>query len=431
MKKRIFILTSIIPYPLIGGGIVSQYAFGDYLRYHYDLIYLFEIRSEKQKEAVKELQKKWPEVKIHTVNNIPVESIKKITTQKIKGFIIRLYNKISNVLGNRKKQFFYDVDVSNIDFTYAGLFARPINNRYISASTKIIQESRPDLIQVEHLAFMNLVLSFPNNIPSVYVHHELQFARLESSSAINDNLESNYIDYIIKLTKDIEGSFLKKYSAIIAFSEADKKKIRNLLPDYTQVYSSPFPVLNEAFDTIDKESFKIEKLVFVGSDIHSPNIDAINWYVQQDFGQKIFEKTGLKLNIIGEWSERNKQKFQDRKFIKFTGFINDLKEFCRNSIMIVPIRIGSGIRTKILYAMAQGIPVIASEIGCEGIEATNNTDFIIAKNSEDFINSVNYLLSNLDTAFEIAQNGQKFIRSYYSQQVLGERRKNILDSLIL
>ena len=53
--------------------------------------------------------------------------------------------------------------------------------------------------------------------------------------------------------------------------------------------------------------------------------------------------------------------------IKFVGYVEDLSDFLKGSIALVPIRIGSGLRMKILDAVSLGIPFVTTSKGVEGL----------------------------------------------------------------
>ncbi len=187
--------------------------------------------------------------------------------------------------------------------------------------------------------------------------------------------------------KQREIALLKLYDAIFVFSEADKHKLESELLD-SAIYVSPFCVLDNSFQKIEHKYLDVHKLVFVGGESHTPNRDAIEWYVNE-IADKIAESKRIKLHIIGSWSNETKNEYRDNSHIHFAGFVDNLVEYCRNSIMIVPVRIGGGIRSKILYAMAQGLPVISTSKGCEGIGANDKEEILIADTPHDFANAIN------------------------------------------
>jgi glycosyltransferase involved in cell wall biosynthesis len=425
--KKILILTPIIPYPLSEGGIVAQYAFADYLRKKVKLIFLFILKKQEHIESVEELRKRWPEVDIYTINSIP-KKIKKPLIKRIFNKLISFLYKVSNFF-TYKDTLLKSRNIAYEDLESCVNFVHPLNKDYIEKIREISKQEKLDLIQVEHFAFMNLIYALKEDIPTVFIHHELQFARLKTSSKIiKSEIYNDYSKYIYSLTENIERIMLDKYSAILTFSDIDRKKLKNILLK-DNIYSSPFPILDNAFQNLSKEDFTVEKLIFVGSDIHTPNFDGLKWFIEEIF-EEIYLGTHLRLEVIGKWSKENQKLFDSYKNIKFLGFVEDLQKHSRNSVQVVPIRIGSGIRTKILYSMAQFTPVITTEIGIEGINAKDNEEVMIAKNKKDFIDKIKYLIYHKDEAYRIAKNAQNFVKTNYTQEVLGKRRLEVYQNLI-
>ncbi len=101
----------------------------------------------------------------------------------------------------------------------------------------------------------------------------------------------------------------------------------------------------------------------------------------------------------------------------------------QGSIMIVPLRIGSGIRLKILEAMSSGVPVISTSIGCEGIPTVNGENIIIADSTEEFITETIKLSSDHDLRLKLIKNGLETVRKNFSQCIVGERRNCIYQEV--
>ena len=100
--------------------------------------------------------------------------------------------------------------------------------------------------------------------------------------------------------------------------------------------------------------------------------------------------------------------------------------------MIVPITVGSGIRTKILYAMAQGIPVVSTSIGCEGIDISNNENLYIANTPKEFSDSIDRIIQHPEQTFKMLIKSQNIIKEKYSQKIASDIRikhfENILEN---
>jgi glycosyltransferase involved in cell wall biosynthesis len=90
--------------------------------------------------------------------------------------------------------------------------------------------------------------------------------------------------------------------------------------------------------------------------------------------------------------------------------------------MIVPVRIGGGIRTKILYAMAQGVPVISTTIGCEGIEVKDKESILIANDATSFASAIKESMEDIDATKKRIDKSREVIEKLYSQDAAGKRR---------
>ena len=90
------------------------------------------------------------------------------------------------------------------------------------------------------------------------------------------------------------------------------------------------------------------------------------------------------------------------------------------SVMIVPLKSGSGIRVKIIEGMSLGKAVISTSIGAEGIDYTNKKDILIADNVNEFINAIE-LLSDYKVLNQIGENAKTLIESEYDNKNLTKK----------
>jgi glycosyltransferase involved in cell wall biosynthesis len=74
--------------------------------------------------------------------------------------------------------------------------------------------------------------------------------------------------------------------------------------------------------------------------------------------------------------------------------VPDLDPLYRSAgIFIVPLRAGSGIRVKILEAMARGVPVVSTTIGIEGLDVTPGEHVLVADEPQEFARAIRWLLA--------------------------------------
>ncbi len=98
--------------------------------------------------------------------------------------------------------------------------------------------------------------------------------------------------------------------------------------------------------------------------------------------------------------------------------------------MLVPVLIGSGIRTKILTALAQGVPVVTTTIGAEGLLAKDEVDFLIRDEAKSFADAAVALAQNPVRWTQLSLSGQRSVREKYSAEQVRLRRNEIYASLV-
>jgi polysaccharide biosynthesis protein PslH len=211
--------------------------------------------------------------------------------------------------------------------------------------------------------------------------------------------------FLRKLAKDLmkfEVNALKKVDGIACISEEDLLHFRSL-GIYTPISSIP---VSMDFDTDNPLSIQQNKFCFLGSMNWKPNIEAVDLLLNKIF-PKILEKIpDAELHLAGSFmSDKLLNLKQKNVFIH--GKVTDVKRFLsENGILLVPLKSGSGIRIKILEALALGIPVVSSKVGFEGIPVKNEIHGMIANRTKDFVDASVLLATNADLAHKIGEKGQ-------------------------
>ena len=88
----------------------------------------------------------------------------------------------------------------------------------------------------------------------------------------------------------------------------------------------------------------------------------------------------------------------------------------RCSASVVPLRSGGGTRIKILTALALGIPVVTTSIGCEGLELDPGRDLLVADETGDFAEQLVHLLLDAEMRTSMAQAGRAAVEARYDWQ---------------
>jgi glycosyltransferase involved in cell wall biosynthesis len=413
-EKRLDILlvAPYIFYPLDEGGKISQFAMIDYLRRFNNITLVFAAQTQNCLQRISKLRELLEGVNIEIITLPGEDEI---------GFLPKVTRKLDWVVNKKQRDKKAREYVSEFDNDYFINIGAVKKRSFIEQLAAIAGKKHYDIAQVDMHSSIDLVYCLPANAKKIFVQHEIRFVRLESFLQSQGLKAGPYEKYILSYIENTEVDMLNKYDAVFTFSETDTSKLSPGLKS-CKVYTSPFPVLDNYFVPVKNEPLLIKKIVFIGGSIHSPNVDAVRWFVSNVLPavSKIFN---LKLHIAGNWDEASKEFFNGNNNVIFSGFVEDIVAYCKESIMVVPVRAGSGIRTKILYAMAQGVPVISTTLGCEGIEGADKKSILIADDAPAFINSIEQIVQYPDASKERVTRAQEIIKNVYSQAAAGKKRQ--------
>jgi glycosyltransferase involved in cell wall biosynthesis len=104
--------------------------------------------------------------------------------------------------------------------------------------------------------------------------------------------------------------------------------------------------------------------------------------------------------------------------VNVAGYVADPTSYYEaTGVMVVPLRAGGGMRVKILNALAQGLPIVSTTLGCEGIAVEPGRHLLIADTPESFAQATIRLLEDKRLANELGYNGRQLVQSTYDFRV--------------
>jgi glycosyltransferase involved in cell wall biosynthesis len=425
-RFKILIIPGLIPYPPDDGGKLCIYCFIDHLRKVHDIQLLLSCTTYKNEEDVAALQKHWPDVVIHQVTSID-STTENSFRNTITHLAKRFFEKIAEKIEAQKPKIRSRYDWFTISQTTPFY---PHDHRFVDKLASILADNQFDIIQTELTPMLNLVNMFPSSAKKIFVQIE-ERAGIVRDFGVTAGVSQDYLGYVAGNTEHLEFSYMKKYDAVFALNDSDKAKIQEKAPSL-KVYTSPYGLLDrDLLKQPDSVSEKPENLILIGGEIHYPNVDALNWFVDElasMFNPRPFKK----VLVTGRWSDATKARIMRKaSYVEFLGFVDDLSYYLHNSLSIVPIRIGGGgIRTKILTAMMHGAPVVSTTLGAVGIKGAHGNELLIADSAEDFVLAINDLFHDQEKCNRMRKNAYDLVVKEYSQTHVSELRNELYHKVV-
>lgn len=210
----------------------------------------------------------------------------------------------------------------------------------------------------------------------------------------------------------------KKQDALLVTSARDGSIIKKDVPEVPQ-FVIPNGVDTSYFSSggVDPEPFS---LVFTGTMGYVPNYDGMLYFLKQIFPIIKRSIPEAKIYIVGSNPPPTLLKHQSNSVI-ITGFVDDVRPYIdKASVFVVPLRMGSGTRLKVVEALSMQKPVVSTSIGSEGIDVTDNEDLLLRDEPEAFAEAVIELFSNGKLRSRLIDSGYNLVKSKYDWNVIGQ-----------
>ncbi len=421
-----------IPYPLNSGGAQAFFNMVDEIRMRYKTSLLLSVHNQHEAECVEKLKAIWTNVDIIIYNHIPHKACDAMelpsempsATKRLCSVMVKIKNSLQRKIARRVGRY-----ESNDIKKKATLYYRnsDLTPDFIEFVHNITSKGF-DLIQIEFYEYLPLVYVLPKDTDTVFLHHEIRFIHNANELSVFNGVTAND-KFGFEEEKGRELYALSKYKHIIVLTEVDKNILQPLLPD-ADIYVSP-AITDATKKGKDTFVFRNAKdIAFIGNSNHFPNLEGMTWFCKDVV--PILKDNGYKGNIYitGEWDNDSQRMLQQMcAEIVFTGFVDDIGEFLNGKISIVPIRIGSGMRMKILDSIAACAPIVTTTKGCEGLSMVNGEDCIIADGKEDFANAIMKLQTDVSVQKKLASNSLKKLASIMNAGDLLKRRIGFYEKM--
>jgi hypothetical protein len=156
-----------------------------------------------------------------------------------------------------------------------------------------------------------------------------------------------------------------------------------------------------------------QDICFVGGYQHTPNVDAVEYFVEEILPHVRRQLPDVSFYVIGSNPPARLRKLAGDGVV-ITGFVEDMGAMLDSiRIAVAPLRYGAGIKGKIATTLASGVPSVASSVAVEGMGLTEGREVRTADDPEAFAQSVVELYTSPDMWTEISRRGVDFARREY------------------
>jgi glycosyltransferase involved in cell wall biosynthesis len=292
------------------------------------------------------------------------------------------------------------------------------------AKSYILTHLRNGEYDVVHVEGYYLMPNLPSLVdpPIVLVEHNIEcLLSLQKQQLTYTEPERRRYHTEYYRTLEWERRFWKQSSLCVTLTSQDQNTISHFEPDVNvqtipngttmlrKTYrTSVSPLLNASTISYDYH----HTIVFVANFAYQPNEDAALYFTKSVF--PIIKKgiPNVKLLLVGNDPGEKIRLLGLNENVKVTGFVRSVFPYYRLAdVVVCPLRIGGGIKVKVLEALQAGKPIVSTSIGAQGLQREEDGPLIVADDKSLFAQKVIELLRDPEKRYILQERACRYSKS--------------------
>lgn len=264
-----------------------------------------------------------------------------------------------------------------------------------------------------HMAGYRAITQGQWGIPTVLRQENIESHLAQRYWRTQTGLRRVYARLLAARLRRYESAACAAMDRCLAITAADAARLRDLSPR-ARVVVIPAGVDVEAF----RPSVQAEQpatIVFLGSMDWPPNADAVIWFHQEVLPAIQRAVPAVQFYVVGKDPPLAIRRLAEDGAVHVTGFVGDVRDYlARAAVFVVPLRVGGGMRLKLLQALAMAKPAVSTTIGAEGIAVAHGQHILLADSTAAFAQCVIDLLGDRSLRARLGENGRRLVEERYS-----------------
>ena len=321
----------------------------------------------------------------------------------------------------------YQLENSGVEVLYGVSVANMGFENWYENNTKYI-----DMVYLlrPHIAikYIDIIKKYNDHAKIIYNGVDFHYLRLEREYELK---REQHILAESKKYKEIEFKIFQEVDQVLTISEFEKNVFEKEFPEHqitvipTYIYEQPFPLSHNS-------NFSSRSgIMFVGGFLHTPNKDGLLWFVKNHWPEIKRKNDDIVLNIVGSNAPEEIECLNEDPRINVLGFVSDEtlnKLYDSIRLVIAPLTYGAGVKGKVIESIAQGVPIITTDIASEGILSANQSKLRILENvisDSLFSEHVLKIYSNEREWISIRKQQIQYSKNHFSKQAAKDIIKSV------
>lgn len=258
------------------------------------------------------------------------------------------------------------------------------------------------------------------NAPVIFDTVDLHFVREERKAEHAGDLSGSH-----EVTRALEIAISKLADVTTVVGEAELETLAQAAQGANVMLLSNVHDANESFVQIPGSATEI---VFVGSFAHDPNVDAVEWLIDEIFPIVSAKHPEIILRVVGGNVPESLLR-RSSQLIQFSGWVDDLEPVhMKTLVSVAPIRYGAGVKGKVGDAWSHRLPVVLTSVAAESMGVVDGENALVADSSDDFARAILRIIEDGELRALIAEGGYQTVKRKFGSMELIEQLNDAISA---
>ncbi len=348
------------------------------------------------------------------------------------GYVLHLHHLLSQLNDRHQVTFVAPDDGQGACDDIAGLTVDLADSRAGGLARHVGERLRSDKVEVIHVVGAPLAKVLRvDNTAAVSVLGALDAPHLNVDAV----QASGLAQVVRKRVKRARSLWTIKHGygladRVVVVSDQDRTALQEVNPDL---------IVSVIPNGVDLGSFapragigrQTDRMVFSGALDYSPNVATAVYLAEKVLPIIRSERPGARLSLVGRDPVERVLALGQIDGVDVVGPVADMADaLSAGSVYVCPMVSGTGIKNKLLEALANGLPCVASTLAIRGTDLTDGIDVLIGDDAGAVARATLLLLGDEQLRRSLSEAGRQYVEDHHSWSSVGTRYTQVYDELL-